>query len=317
MSALSVSRYPFITHCSPSTPRPKSRAMAGRATLTTLPSRNTAPEPSTEPATSQRPGAVFSRTGACPRGRAASRALSAGHQWPTTDRLPVVVEAAAGPPSGTWRTRRWYRRLAQLARSRRPAHVAPHPARIDRVTECAPRGLDACLPGIRAALGLDPSHSLHPLRHIGSRRGGGRGTALRSSCRSCGPSPCTTPGPVEGMIPAHRMPLPHSTATIGGFIDPYQHGHALGRRMEVVPLVRSPPGLRKRARERVGRIREQERRRRTPRMAEKVRSQQSVVPAQAGSVSRADVALRRTLRPREYTARRRPAARCRECPPWC
>src|SRR5580698_6648551 len=42
--AVKVSRYPLSTHCNPSTPRPKSRAIAGRATLTVVPSRKTAPE---------------------------------------------------------------------------------------------------------------------------------------------------------------------------------------------------------------------------------------------------------------------------------
>ena len=40
----------------------KSRAIAGSATLTTLLSRNTAPDPSTEPATTQRPAAECSRS---------------------------------------------------------------------------------------------------------------------------------------------------------------------------------------------------------------------------------------------------------------
>src|SRR5262249_43485010 len=111
-------------------------AMAGRATLTTVPSRNTAPEPSTEPATSQRPGAVFSRTGASPPADAAARRGSAPAMFSCLprDRLPVVVETAARPAIRQRGTPDdGIGPLLQRARGRWPAHVAPHPAGIHRV----------------------------------------------------------------------------------------------------------------------------------------------------------------------------------------
>jgi hypothetical protein len=57
ISALSDSRYAFITHCSPPNSRSRSRPIAGSATVTTLDSRNAAPEPRMTAASAHRPRA--------------------------------------------------------------------------------------------------------------------------------------------------------------------------------------------------------------------------------------------------------------------
>src|SRR5471032_2676762 len=60
--APSVSRYASEIHCRSLRPVWRSRAIVGRATLTTVESRNATPEPRTVAATIQRPAAVAYRT---------------------------------------------------------------------------------------------------------------------------------------------------------------------------------------------------------------------------------------------------------------
>ena len=55
MNDASVSRYPFRIHCSELVEACRSRPITGSATLTTVLSRNTIPEPSTATASTQRP----------------------------------------------------------------------------------------------------------------------------------------------------------------------------------------------------------------------------------------------------------------------
>ena len=273
IGALIVSRYPFITHCSPSTPGPKSRAgregLAYHAALEEL-----APEPSTG-RNGPAPGAV-SATGAYARSHARVRsAPSSG--------LPRIsfrsAETAAGPPSA-WHTRRWYRRFLERTRAEGPPMSS------------APAGSTAFTSTLRPrASRRDTSSPMPrlPPGHQGDAWWSGWMRAFPASglrsvwIRLTRSIPCDIPdpgeevveerlfgvaagrvahrrvprpAPFERMIPAHRMPLPHSTAAIGGFIDPYQHGHAFGRRVKSYHSSVRRQGEEACAR-RVGRIREQ------------------------------------------------------------
>ena len=61
-SAVSVTRYASIVHCSPATSVCRSRPIDGSATLTTVPSRNATPDPRTVAAITQRAEGVPKRS---------------------------------------------------------------------------------------------------------------------------------------------------------------------------------------------------------------------------------------------------------------
>ena len=122
---------PVITHCRAASPASRSPAIAGSAALTTVPSRNATPEPSTAAAIGPRPGPLSSRSSACPSHQGSGQGFSPALLDRTErcgEHVARVATSARRPPTcspcrrapgcSPWRCRRRRRRRAPWRRRR-------------------------------------------------------------------------------------------------------------------------------------------------------------------------------------------------------